>query len=106
MSAVDASPMLAGLIAQAEAEGADLVTLRAVVEEASQLGAERACKRLGLDDGGALADIAELRATLAGWRDAKRQVWQAGLTWTVRGVVAGLLAVLAVKLHLAELVRP
>ena len=106
MSSVDASPMLAGLIRQAGEEGADLVTLRAVVEEASQLGAERACKRLGLDDGGAVADIIEMRATLAGWRDARRAAWTAAVTWTVRGMVAGLLALVAVKLHLADLVRP
>jgi len=105
MSNVDASPMLAGLIRQAEQEGADLVTLRAVVEEASQLGAERACRRLGLDDGGALADIVEMRATLAGWRDARKAAWNAAVTWTVRGLVAGLLAAIAVKLHLADLVR-
>ncbi len=105
MSSVDASPMLAGLIRQAEDQGADLVTLRAVVEEAAQLGAERACRRLGLDDGAAVADIAAMRATLAGWRDTKRQATQAAITWTVRGIVAGLLAVIAVKLHLADLVR-
>ena len=105
MSAMQVGPMLAGLIAQAEAEGADLVTLRAVVEEASGIGADRVLKRLGLDDGQALADIAELRATLAGWRDTKKQVASAALTWTVRGIVAGLLALIAVRLHLAELVR-
>ena len=42
--------MLAGLIRQAEEEGADLVTLRALVEEASELGAGRALKRAGLGE--------------------------------------------------------
>jgi hypothetical protein len=42
--------MLAQLTAQAEARGADLVTLRALIEEASDLGATRAIARLGLAD--------------------------------------------------------
>ena len=39
--------MLARLIAQASTEGGDLVTLRAIVEEASELGAHRVLHRLG-----------------------------------------------------------
>ena len=42
--------MLAGLIAQAALDGGDLVTLRAIVEEASEVGAGRALARLGLSD--------------------------------------------------------
>jgi hypothetical protein len=42
--------MLIQLTAQAEARGADLVTLRALIEEASELGAARALASLGLDD--------------------------------------------------------
>jgi hypothetical protein len=38
--------MLARLMAQ-EAEGGDLVTLRAIVEEASELGAERMLRAWG-----------------------------------------------------------
>ena len=40
--------MLARLIAQASAEGGELVTLRAIVEEASELGASRTLDRIGL----------------------------------------------------------
>jgi hypothetical protein len=47
--------MLAGLLAQAAGEGCDVVTLRAIVEEASELGAERVLSRLGLADEGAPA---------------------------------------------------
>lgn len=39
--------MLAGLVAQAEAEGARMVTLRALVEEASEVGAQRALEMVG-----------------------------------------------------------
>lgn len=100
MSALDESPMLAGLIAQAEAQGADLVTLRAVVEEASEVGAGRAMERLGLADGTAAADIAALRSILAGWRDARRSAANAAVTWAVRGGLAALLAMAALKLHI------
>ena len=56
--------MLAGLLAQAADEGADLVTLRAVIEEASELGAERVLARMGLDDANAHGDLNELRELL------------------------------------------
>lgn len=92
--------MLAGLIAQAEGEGADLVTLRAMVEEASEGGAGRALARLGLGDGAAAADIAALRAMLAGWRDARRSAANAAVTWSVRGLLAALLGAAALRLHL------
>ena len=39
--------MVARLIAQAADKGGDLVTLRAIVEEASELGAQRALAHLG-----------------------------------------------------------
>ena len=42
--------MLARLIAQAGHEGGELITLRAIVEEASELGANRVLDRLGLRD--------------------------------------------------------
>ena len=55
------SNMLIHLAAQAEARGSDLVTLRALIEEASDLGAARALARLGLSDDSAAKDMAELR---------------------------------------------
>ena len=63
--------MLAGLVAQAIDTGADLVTLRAIVEESSELGAERVLDKLGLDDEGAHDDLDELRDLLSAWRAAK-----------------------------------
>jgi len=64
--------MLLHLAAQAEARGADLVTLRALIEEASDLGAARALARLGLSDENAAKDMAELRELLSAWRDASK----------------------------------
>ena len=93
--------MLSQLIAQAEARGADLVTLRALVEEASEAGAERALARLGLADDKARGDINALRELLSAWRDAKRLAWRAVIGWVVRLMLAALLIALAVKFGFA-----
>jgi polysaccharide deacetylase 2 family uncharacterized protein YibQ len=95
--------MLAGLIAQAEVRGHDLVTIRALVEEASEAGAARAMARLGLDDPHAVKDIHELRQLLEAWRDAKKSARAAVIGWVVKAVLAALLVGLAVKLGLSGL---
>lgn len=97
--------MLARLIAQAGDEGTDLVTLRAIVEEASDLGAVRALNRMGLGDDDAHSDLAELRQLLGAWRDAKASAWKAAIGWVVRAVLALLLFAIAVRMGSAELVR-
>lgn len=96
--------MMTQLTAQAEARGADLVTLRALIEEASELGAARALTRLGLDDPRAARDMAELRELLSAWRDAKTSARKAVVDWIVRGLLAALLIGLALKLGLPGLV--
>jgi hypothetical protein len=100
-----ADTMLAQLVAQAEGEGADLVTLRAVVEEASELGAQRALAGLGLGDARAQTDLVELRQLLGAWRDAKASAWKAAVDWLVRGVLALLLAGIAWRLGVPELLK-
>ena len=90
--------MLARLIAQADAQGGDLITLRAIVEEASELGAVRVLERIGLSDPSAPDDIDELRELLSAWRDAKASAWKAAVEWLVRGVLALLLVGIAVRL--------
>lgn len=90
--------MLAQLIAQAETEGAELVTLRAIAEEAGEFGAQRALVRLGLEDAGAAKDMAELRELLGAWRDAKRSALKAAFQWAGRMLAALVLVGLAVKL--------
>ena len=89
--------MLARLIAQADAQGGDLITLRAIVEEASELGAARVLERIGLSDPSAPDDIDELRELLSAWRDAKASAWKAAVEWLVRGVLALLLVGIAVR---------
>jgi hypothetical protein len=96
--------LLARLMAQSEAKGVDLITLRALVEEASQAGAARALGALGLDDPRARRDMDELRELLSAWRDAKRSARQAVVSWTVRVCLALLLIGLAVRFRLTELV--
>lgn len=94
--------MLASLMRQAEAAGVDLATLRALVEEASQAGAERALGALGLDGPGARRDMDELRELLQAWRDAKRSAWKAVVGWMVRFGLAALLVAMAAKIGLTE----
>ncbi len=90
--------LLAQLIGQAEAQGADLATLRAIAEEAGEAGARRALARLGLEDAGAAKDMAELRELLGAWRDAKRSALKAAFQWAGRMAAALVLVGLAVKL--------
>jgi len=97
--------MLAGLLAQAGSEGSELITLRAVVEEASELGAARALEQMGLADDGAHQDLAELRELLRAWRDAKASAWKAIVGWATRGVLALLLFALALRFGSGNLVR-
>lgn len=97
--------MLARLIAQATTEGGDLVTLRAMVEEASEVGAQRALHRLGLSDAEAQEDIDELRELLQAWRDAKASAWKAALEWIVRGIFALLLIGIAVRLGVGDVLK-
>ncbi len=97
--------MLARLVSQAEADGGDLVMIRALVEEASELGAGRALERLGLADRGAEKDVAELRELLRAWRDAKKTARAAAIGWAVRGCLALVLIGIAVKLGLFAMVK-
>ena len=97
--------LLARLIMQAEGKGSDVVTLRAVVEEASELGASRVLARMGLEDDTAPDDLAELRQLLCAWRDAKQSAWRALLDWMVRALLALLLCGIAFRLGLGDMVK-
>lgn len=97
--------MLARLIAQAAAEGAELITLRAVVEEASELGATRALARLRLADDKAQEDLGELRELLGAWRTAKASAWKAAVEWIARGAMALLLIGIAFRLGVPEMLK-
>lgn len=98
MNLNDSAGVLARLIEQAHGEGAELVTLRALGEEASEMGAQRALERLGLADPRARRDLDELRELLGAWRDAKRSASAAVVAWFVRIGLALLVLGLAVKL--------
>ena len=97
--------MLAGLLAQAKLAGADLITLRAIVEEASEVGAKRMLSSIGLDDARASQDMNELRELLRAWRDAKASARTAAIGWIVRGLCALLLLGIAVRLGATELLK-
>ena len=97
--------MLARLVAQAQGQVADMVTIRALIEEASDLGAGRALERLGLSDRGAETDVRELRELLSAWRDAKKAARGAVIGWIVRIGMAMVLLGVAVKVGLVGLVK-
>ncbi len=105
---MDRAGVLAALVAQAErtpnAAVRDMVTLRAVIEEASEMGAQRALKSVGLSDTHAGDDIEELRELLSAWRTAKKGAVKSAVEWIVRGLLALLLVGLAVRFGLGELV--
>ena len=94
--------MLARLVAQADGMpgGSDMVMIRALIEEASELGAGRALERLGLADRRAESDVRELRDLLRGWRDAKKAARGAVIAWVAWIALALLLLGMAVKLGL------
>jgi hypothetical protein len=94
----------AGASGAAGAAG-DAAVLRALVEEASELGARRALARLGLADEAARDDVSDLRQLLGAWRDAKKSVWAAVIDWAVRGMLALLVVGLAMKLGFAGLLK-
>ncbi len=102
---MDEDEALARLIALAGTNAPDAALLRAVVEEASELGARRALARLGLADEAARDDVSDLRQLLGAWRDAKKSVWAAVVDWAVRGVLALLVVGLAMKLGLPGLLK-
>ncbi|MDP8995089.1 MAG: DUF6127 family protein [Pseudomonadota bacterium] len=99
------APVLARLMAQAQGQGADLVTLRALAEEASELGAMRALETLGLGDASARRDMDELRELLQAWRDAKKTVWKEAVTWAIRIMLALLVLGMSIRLGLFETLR-
>ena len=101
----ESAAMVARLMAQAEGQGADLVTMRALIEEASELGAGRALEALGLRDADARRDMDELRELLQAWRDAKKTAWKEIVTWAIRILLAVLVLGMSIRLGLWEMVR-
>lgn len=83
----------------------EMLALRAMVEEASELGARRTLERIGLDDATAREDLSELRQLLQAWRDAKASARTAAIGWVVRGLLALLLLGMAVRLGAMGLLR-
>ncbi|MGP1283658.1 MAG: DUF6127 family protein [Parasphingopyxis sp.] len=98
----DNEEMLARLVAQLADQGRDLVTVRAIVEEASELGATHALHKLGLGDAHARKDLDELRELLGAWRIARRGALRTALGWIAKGLLALVLLGLAVRFGLVD----
>ena len=71
-----------------------------LLERAAERGAERVLAHLGLENGRAAQDIGELRALLEAWRDARRTAWQTAIKVLTTGLLAALVAGVALKLKL------
>jgi Family of unknown function (DUF6127) len=82
----------------------DDIKMNALLERASEAGAQRALAHLGLADASAAKDMADLRELLSAWRDAKKSARKAVVEWLVRGCLALLVIGLALKLGLTGLV--
>lgn len=103
---MDEEETLARLVALAgSAVPVEQAGLRALIEEASEMGARRALARLGLADAAAREDIVDLRQLLEAWRDAKRSARNAAVEWLVRGALAILVIGIALKIGLPGLLR-
>lgn len=94
--------MLARLVAQLSDQGSDLVTVRAIIEEASELGATHALHKLGLSDAHARRDLDELRELLGAWRIARRGALRTAFGWIAKGALALVLLGLAVRFGLVD----
>ena len=90
--------VLTALVEQALDEGAEPLTVRALVEEASESGACRALSSLGLSDPKAVRDIHELRQMLTNWRDVQRTARRALVRWLVKIAIWAVLIVFAMEL--------
>ncbi|MGD8327199.1 MAG: DUF6127 family protein [Sphingomonadales bacterium] len=94
----NSTEVLSALAEQALEEGAEPLTIRALVEEASESGAQRALSSMGLSDPGAVGDIHELRQLLMGWRDVRRTARRALIGWLMKISIWALLIGLAIEL--------
>ncbi|GEQ97062.1 hypothetical protein JCM17844_06990 [Iodidimonas gelatinilytica] len=92
--------ILTALVEQAQAQGANSPTLRALVEEASERGAMRVLRHVGLEDEQALRDVCELRDLLGAWRVARRTAWHTIVRWVITGLMLAIVAGLTLKLKL------
>ncbi|HXV74408.1 MAG TPA: DUF6127 family protein [Sphingomonadales bacterium] len=76
------------------------VSLRKLIEAASEEGAARALAKLGLHDDTAGKDIRELRDLLEAWRETRKTAWRTVVRWVTSALIILILAGLAIRLKL------
>lgn len=79
--------------------------LREALATASEKGAQRALKELGLDDADAAKDIREMRALLNAWRETRKSFLQAVVKLLTTALFGALLIGAGVKLGMSELLK-
>ena len=92
--------VLAALAEQARLQGVTVATLEALIARASEEGARRALRRIGLADAHAGADIHELRTLLEAWRAIRRTARETAIRWLVTMLLCALAAGLALRFKL------
>jgi hypothetical protein len=83
----------------------DLITIRVedldeLLTRAAEQGAERCLAHLGLENGGAAADLRDLRGLLDAYRQARKTAWQTAIKVFTTGVLAALIVGVAIKLRI------
>jgi len=83
----------------------DLITIRSgdldeLLTRAAEQGAERCLAHLGLENGGAAADLRDLRGLLDAYRQARRTAWQTLIKVFTTGILAALIVGVAIKLKI------
>ncbi len=92
--------VLAALAEQARLQGVTVATLEALIQHASEEGARRALRRIGLADAHAGDDIRELRTLLDAWRAIRRTARETAIRWLVTLLLCALAAGLALRFRL------
>lgn len=91
---------VARLVSEAGNQGAQVVTLLAIIDEASEEGAARVLRRCGLHDEAAGDDIRELRTLLEAWREARSTVRRTVVHWLTTFFIVAMIAGVAMKLRI------
>jgi hypothetical protein len=77
----------------------------AALDKASEAGAKRVLKELGLDDVNANGDMRELRGLLNSWKDVRKSALQAIVKFLVTALLGALLLGLGIKLGASNVLK-
>ena len=79
--------------------------LEALIDKASEAGAKRALKEIGLDDVNAGNDLRELRGLLKSWQDMRKSALQAIVKFLTTALLGAILLGAGIKLGGSALLK-